>query len=559
MARLFAAALLLAGFLVGRADADEPKSKRTADDVAAAVVNAWRAKNQAQVRALAAEDAPDPWLVADAVLLLGVPEAAAAFAKASPRKDVERLPEFVAAWSHGDADRKARALLAAGNKELAADRHAEAAAKYAAVPAGAMPYLRARCLYGAGLALAREGKMPEAAERLGAVVALCEGLGWLSRAAVVLWDLVRVYEATDDVAACQGVLDRLIALESARGVTGRLATAYAALGTNHNAAERWDDAHAAFTRAFEIWQKTGDRPRQAQVLIEIAWASRERKRTKEAEDAVKHALVLLKGEGAHAARGYAILGLLDIDAGRLTTALELYRKGLAAARTVRDDVDAARMEYMLGRLHGELGDHASALAPLRESIRIAKALAPPRADFAHIARARLAWSLVALGKTDEARPLVAEGVREAESTQDPLALGIALRAQARLLRAEGKVEDAVLTYRQAHAELETAKEAIDARLVLVEIAETYDDARDLPQARQAADLALAAATKQGDPFAVAKAQAVAARIRRDQGHAPEALELARSAANAFQGFGDARATRELTALVSELEAAAAPR
>jgi len=49
------------------------------------------------LKQLAAQDKPDPWLVADELCRRGEFDKAEAFAKAAPRKDTEKLPRYIQA------------------------------------------------------------------------------------------------------------------------------------------------------------------------------------------------------------------------------------------------------------------------------------------------------------------------------------------------------------------------------------------------------------------------------------------------------------------------------
>ncbi len=79
--------------------ADTPE--QAADKVLAAV----KAKDPKALKALAARDKPDPWRVADEMCYRGEHEAAEAFAKAAPRKDVEKLPRDSGSERSGEDER----------------------------------------------------------------------------------------------------------------------------------------------------------------------------------------------------------------------------------------------------------------------------------------------------------------------------------------------------------------------------------------------------------------------------------------------------------------------
>ena len=309
MARIVGAALLTVLLVAGRAAAGPETPPPTADSVAAAVAKAWQEKDEAEVKALAAGDNPDPWAVADALLVLGAKEAAEAFAKAAPRKDVETLPAFVTRWSAGEPDRAARQTLAKGNAALVAMRHAEALEAFSAAPAEAMAFLRLRCAFGAGLSLAWLGRYAEAADKLCGVASECEALGWLARAAASLQECIRSDGKAKRVPKAFETAKRLLVLETLRGTLPGLASAHLAAAWLHAESGHWDDAHAAYTRALEVYRKIDDRPHMAATWNDIAWASRGRKKLADLEDAVMASLAIseLAGLWAEAARSHELL------------------------------------------------------------------------------------------------------------------------------------------------------------------------------------------------------------------------------------------------------------
>ena len=560
MSRGLCAALAVL-LLAGRVAAGPDAPPLTADGAAKAVAKAWQEKDEGQVKALAAQDDPDPWAVADALLVLGAKEAAEAFAKAAPRKDVERLPAFVAAWGASAHDKAAREAIAKGNAALGAKRFAEALEAFSAAPAEAAAFLRLRCAYGAGLALGALGRPAEAADRFCATATEAETLGWLARASASLKECIRSDAAAGRLPKATETAKRLLVLETARSTRAGLALAHVLSGRVAVEALRWDDAHAAYTAALKAFREIGDSAREAATLNDLAWASRGRKKLADIEDAVTASLAIseLAGFSAEAARSHEILATVHVDLGRLNGAVDEYREALPHARKAGDAAMAARVQFLIGRYLGDLGDHEEALEPLKASAEGFEALGPERRDGATSVRARWAWSLAALGKADEARPHVERAAAAAKSSKSPLVQGAVLRARARLLRAEGKVAEAVAAYREAAAPLEAAQETTDAVLVLVEIAETQREAKDLPEARKTADAAVASARKQRDRFSVPVAIAAAASVRKDQGEAKEALELARHALKAFQDNRHVRGINAMSAMVSELEAAAGPR
>ena len=120
--RRFAHGWLLAAVLtvmipVGQAQAQEARDKPTAPTPAMTLAQAADqvlavrpAEDGATLKALAEKDDPNPWLVADELLLRGEDEAALAFAKAAPRPDTERLPGYLVSQEGVEENRAARVI-----------------------------------------------------------------------------------------------------------------------------------------------------------------------------------------------------------------------------------------------------------------------------------------------------------------------------------------------------------------------------------------------------------------------------------------------------------------
>ncbi len=91
-------ALLLSLLVTESVWAQEKPTADTPEQAADKVLAAVKAKDAKALQALAHNDKPDPWLVADELCFRSEHDAAESFAKAAPRVDVEKLPAYVAAW-----------------------------------------------------------------------------------------------------------------------------------------------------------------------------------------------------------------------------------------------------------------------------------------------------------------------------------------------------------------------------------------------------------------------------------------------------------------------------
>jgi len=238
---------------------------RAADKVMAAVA----AHSEAALKALAAKDDPDPWLVADELCARGGFDAADAFARAATRAKTAKLPAYVASQRARPTAPALRAALVAAFERR--DEYEEeallglvegAAADGADVVAIRLEYLR-------GFALRNLGRYGASAGSLRRAASLARSMGWLTRAAdafnesgVSAYDepnfafALEVWELARAVAEECG--DRAFAATNLRN----RGLAYGKLGEIANALE----SHRA---ALTIHESLGNRAQAARSLIDI--------------------------------------------------------------------------------------------------------------------------------------------------------------------------------------------------------------------------------------------------------------------------------------------------
>jgi hypothetical protein len=128
-----------------------------------------------------------------------------------------------------------------------------------------------------------------------------------------------------------------------------------------------------------------------------------------------------------------------------------------------------------------------------------------------------------------------------------------------LLLFEGKLPEALVAYGEAQQALDGFEEGTDARLVRLEIAEAHRGAKDLAAAWTAVEGAIAESNRTTDRFTAYKAEALAARIAKEQGAMQKAIDLARGSLAVSDEVGDTRGSAETRALLAGLERTAAPR
>ena len=176
------AALLVLFFVAPLSAQDKPKPD-TPEQAADKVLAAFKAKGEMALKALAETDEPDPWLVADELCFRNERDAAAAFAKAAPRKDTEKLPAYVGSRRGMAPNTEARKALPAANKALAEKDAKDALAAMEGVGTKTAHVGSIRLLYVRGQALRGLRRLKESAGAYQAAADAAERLGWLRRAA----------------------------------------------------------------------------------------------------------------------------------------------------------------------------------------------------------------------------------------------------------------------------------------------------------------------------------------------------------------------------------------
>ena len=90
------------------------------------VVAAHGAGDREALSELAAQDSPDPWILAEELCVRGERNAALAFARAAPRPDTRGLPAYVQSRSGRPGDDSARAAVAKAEATVRGGRHDDA-------------------------------------------------------------------------------------------------------------------------------------------------------------------------------------------------------------------------------------------------------------------------------------------------------------------------------------------------------------------------------------------------------------------------------------------------
>jgi tetratricopeptide (TPR) repeat protein len=335
------------------------------EPVADAVLAAARAKDAPTLAALAAKDVPDPWLVADDLVRRGEHDAAEAFAKATPRVDVERLPSYVASRRGAADDPDRRERLAKANGVLATPRRLEAMEALGPAESPVREdVVGVRLAAARGFALHDLGRSEEGARVLVGAAEVAERIGWLSRAQRCLeqaTEFARLGSAHDVVVDAS---NRRLALAQRR--SDRVGAAWALVSLVEGLAElgRGPEALDAGRRAVAAWDALGEAQRAAVARANLARAHYrfgDPARAVAEAEAASRALEAL-GDARNAAYALLVAANAHDVLGNTAKALEIDEGLLRTFERLGDASAAARTLGNIANRHFDRGDLALSLA-----------------------------------------------------------------------------------------------------------------------------------------------------------------------------------------------------
>ncbi len=327
------------------------------------VVVALAAQDAAGVKALAARDDPDPWLVADELLFRRKAEAADVFARAAPRKDTERLPAYVASVRDTPYDVEARQALAAGNAELPAEKWAEAlAALDRAKPAG-VHVVAVRLDHGRGFALRGLGRSSESADAFRRAGRVAESLGWLARSANAFHEAGMSFYVRGAFPAALPDWQAQLRIEETRAYEAGISQVLTNLGVLYKSLGESRKALDCNLRVLELDERLGDR---AGVAIDLGNLGGLYQLLGDYAKALEYGQRALRldeelGDAAGVASDLTLLAFVHTSLGQQARALNLGQRALEGYEKLGNPVGLATALGCLGGIYESLGDHARAL------------------------------------------------------------------------------------------------------------------------------------------------------------------------------------------------------
>ncbi|MDJ0523171.1 MAG: CHAT domain-containing tetratricopeptide repeat protein [Planctomycetota bacterium] len=482
--RVACLSLLCLVFAAGTLRADE--KRLTPHEAATAFVIAFEAGDAKAMKRLAGRENPEPWWVADVLCQRKEFDAAERFARAAPRKAVEKLAAYVTSRRTAD-DSKARET---GSKVAAAWGKRDWAGIVAIVegagPLGdSVPGIRA--LYNRGVAYQQLGRRADSGRAYEQAADAARELGWYKRAEEAYHSgAIQFYELSDWPAAERLWRQRLVFVERL-GLVRSEADTLGALGVVRQNQGDFKDALKLHGRALELHEMRKD-------VVAVAMTHNN-------------------------------LGIVHDLSADYPKALAAYRKTLAAGEQLRNPRLTAYSWNNIGITHQKLGEYADALAAFDHAMPLAakhrdRMLVAQILNNRGIVRRRL-------GEFDKALEAYGQAYDAAK------ALGN-LALQAKALQNLGVVHERLGQHREALDAFERAlviRTSVNDLPGLVQthgnIGLAYASLDQLDEAGKAQERALEVAERIGDGPGRARALGNLAKLESEAGRNERSLELAR--------------------------------
>jgi len=431
---------------------EQPPGAVTPEQASEQVLAALSADNEVVLKALAGRDKPDPWAVAEALLEVGEPSAALAFAEAAKRPDTEKLPAYVKTWTDHKQARealaRARADLTSGAPARALERIDLVGGDCSGVIAVKLAHVRAQALW-----TARRAKEASKALIKGGVEA--ERIGWYREAVRFFLGADKFARRRGDLSTSAAAAEHLTRVEEARGNRRGVAVGLSTSGTHLRKMGEGTRALDHHRRSLAIWQEIGDPVGVARARFRLG-------ATLGSTGQYEAALAELDRcvENAHS------LDLVDLESYALNS---------------------------IGLIHQNLGDHAGARKLLEECLVLKRRLGNPHSIC--ITLVNVGVNCYKLGEYESALARYEEVLELSEETNDQSMVPGALINLAVVHESSGSYS---LAFRMYERGLEQAMKsgnrpwALNAILGLTRVHEAIgDNVEALAQAERALDLARA--------------------------------------------------------------------
>jgi len=439
--RTWRVALVLLGLagLGARAVADD------ISDAAKAAVEAWRAKDQAALRAIAERDQPDPWSVADEIYALAGYEATLAFASAAPRKVIEGLPALVRSWRERPPDAAFREAVRRYNERAGAQDAEGAARVLDPLAEPEEPLQRARFAYMRAAVLYLKGRHADAVPLFVAAAERFREIGAPSRQAAALKAAAEEADRAGLRGEADALWERRVAIDRVLG-EGREGRQ---LAERYEASKEYGKALPHRVRDVELRRKSGDDRALAGALLALGVTQAMLKDTGACEASWVEAIGLWERAGAapEAALVHHLLGVLLRESGRNEEALAHFEGAVSLAERGDDRKSVVDSLDEVAGLRSQAGDQEAALTAAERGIGLARELGDRRRVAVLLRRRGVAQR--EMDDLDGSLASLRESVALLREVQDAKQLMIALSAIGSTEEKQGRLRDAAKSWEAA--------------------------------------------------------------------------------------------------------------
>jgi len=538
--------LVLAALSLRSAPADPPvpagapaTAPLVPESAADAVLAALTAQDGAALRAIAAEDAPDPWLVADELLSRGRFDAAVAFAKAAPRADVEALPAYIESRRDKPEDAARRTRLAAANRALTSNKLEEALEALGGVePLPLKDVVAVRLTFGRGLALEALRRPNDAVKMYVVAGEAAESMGWLARAANAFQRAASTSYGAASYPAAKSAWERELKLSERRGDKRGAAAALGNVGIAAFALGDLAGALASEERALAAQEAIGDDAGAALTLGNIGVTQRALGNFAKALETQTKALKVKQALGDRAGAALSLRNIADLHqvVGDYTKALAAYVEVFEQMKALGDEQGVAAALVGLGNAREGLGEHAEALASFEKALAMTKAQDDRAA--AAVVLGNIGEVHRSLGNYARALAIDEEALAANEALGDKVGAALTRRNIGAVRWAMGDGPAALAAYRIARAALDEAGDKAGAAMTLGDIAVVYENLGDYARALTTNEQAFDAKQALGDRAGAAATLGNIGNIHLLLGDAAKALAVYERAWAAKVALGD---------------------
>jgi CHAT domain-containing protein/tetratricopeptide (TPR) repeat protein len=446
-----------------------PSLQPTPEQAADAVLVAVNAKDEATLSALAAQNDPDPWLVAEELIRRDEWGAADGFSKAARRKDVEQLPDYVASRRGKPDDGLARAALLAANAALAGGDAKSALQALASVAGEEGTLVAVRISFARGAAQRLGVRLAESAASYRAAAEAAERLGWLARAARALYEAGRAAHGGGDFRGALSAFEQELRVEGVRGSRPGVIAALQFVGNLRYLLGDYEAALKSYQRSLDEMEALGDHANSIVALENIGSIHTELGDYATALQCYARALVEVEalGDRAGAALTLANIGNVHLLLGNYAKALDFDERALSGQNAAGERAGAAVTLGNIGSVHLLLGNHAKALELYERAMKEQEALGS-RAQAARTL-GRIGSVYAALGKYAEALEIYERARKQMQTLGDRAGVAATLGNIGSAHRALGDAGKALESYEQAMTQMSALGDRAGAALTLARI------------------------------------------------------------------------------------------